>query len=169
MIMSVKQLIEEIKKNPGLAKQTMKAKVVKSGPLQVSVKAGKHKLILDEDKALGGTGEGPAPAQMLLAAIGGCMLNTMQAWSHLLNIKFRGAEINVKGSLDAQGFLGIDDKVPAGFQTIELELAIDSEEPPEKIKKLVEAVEKHCPVYNTVLKSAKLKVTLKSEAPKSEA
>jgi uncharacterized OsmC-like protein len=163
MIMSMKALIEEIKKNPSLAKQTMKVKLVKSGPLQVSVKAGKHKLILDEDKALGGTGEGPAPSQMLLAAIGGCMLNTMQAWSHLLNIKITGAEINVKGSLDAQGFLGIDEEIPSGFQNIEIEIAIDSDESPERIQELVEAVEKHCPVYNTVLNSPKMNVALKSE------
>ncbi|MDD1776991.1 MAG: OsmC family protein [Candidatus Helarchaeota archaeon] len=165
----MKALIDEMKKNPGLAKQTMKVKLIKSGPLKVDVKVGKHKLIFDEDKALGGTGEGPAPSSMLLAAIGGCMLNTMQAWSQLLKIKINGADISVKGTLDAQGFLGIDDKIPAGFQTIDIDIAIDSEEPPEKITKLVEAVEKHCPVYNTVLKSAKMKVALKSAAPKSEA
>jgi len=164
--MSMKALIEEMKKNPGLAKQTMKVKLVKSGPLQVTVKAGKHKLILDEDKALGGTAEGPAPSQMLLAAIGGCMLNTMQAWSQLLKIKFNGAEINVKGTLDARGLLGIDEndeKVPAGFQNIEIDITIDSEEAIEKIKELVEAVEMHCPVFNTVLNSPKMNVILKNE------
>lgn len=161
--MSMKALIEEMKKNPSLAKQSMKVKLVKSGPLKVDVKAGKHKLIFDEDKALGGTGEGPAPSQMLLGAIGGCMLNTMQTWSNLLKIKFNGAEITVKGTLDARGFLGIDEEIPAGFQNIEIEIAIDSEEEPEKIQELVEAVEKHCPVYNTVLNSPKMNVALKSE------
>lgn len=159
----MKALIEEMKKNPGLAKQTMKAKLTKSGPLKVDVKIGKHKLIFDEDKALGGTGEGPAPSQVLLAAIGGCMLNTMQAWSQILKIKFTGAEINVKGILDARGFLGIDEKIPAGFQNIDIDISIDSEEPPEKIQSLVEAVEKHCVVYNTVLHSPKLNVALKKE------
>jgi uncharacterized OsmC-like protein len=161
MNMSLKQLVEELKKNPGVAKQSMKIKIVKSGPYQVNVKAGKHKFILDEDKAIGGSAEGPSPAQMLLASIGGCMLNTLSAWSQLLDTPITAAEINVKGTLDVQGMLGLDANISPGFQEISIDINIDSDAPPEKKQKLIETVEKYCPVYNTLRNPAKIIVNLK--------
>ncbi len=159
----MKQFIEELKKNPGLAKQAMKVKLTKSGPLQVDVKVGKHKLIFDEDKAIGGGGEGPAPAQMLLASIGGCMINTLTAWSRLLGIKFDAATVTVKGTLDVRGMLGIDENIPSGFQEITVDVKIDSQESAANIKKLIDQTEKSCPVYNTVVAQTPLKVKIASK------
>ena len=48
MKMSLKLLIEELKKNPGVAEQKMKVKLVKAGTFKANVKVGKHKLIFDE-------------------------------------------------------------------------------------------------------------------------
>ncbi len=160
--MSLKQLIEELKKNPGIAEQKMKVKLAKSGRFKVDVKAGRHKVILDEDKAIGGTSEGPSPAQMLLASIGGCMLNTMQVWSKLLDIPVNSADINVKGTLNLNGMLGIDEKIFVGFQTIAIDVKFDSEASEDKLSELVKAVEKHCPVVNTVKSATKVKVKIKS-------
>lgn len=160
--MSYKQLIEELKKNPGVAEQKMKVKLKKEGAFKVNVKAGRHKLIFDEEKVIGGTNEGPAPAQMLLASIGGCMLSTMQVWSHLLDIKFTSAEISIKGTINLFGMLGIDDNISAGFQQITVDIKIESDESEERVQQLVEAVEKHCPVVNTVINATKVKTKIKS-------
>lgn len=160
--MSYKQLIEELKKNPGVAEQQLKVKLTKDGAFKANVKAGRHSLVLDEEKVIGGTNEGPAPAQMLLASIGGCMLSTMQVWSHLLDIKVNSAEVSIKGTLNLFGMLGIDDNISAGFQKITVDIKLDSEESEAKIKELIEAVEKHCPVVNTVIKATKVKTKIKS-------
>ncbi|MHA1265745.1 MAG: OsmC family protein [Candidatus Helarchaeota archaeon] len=159
--MNLKQLIEGLRNNPGLAEQKMKVKLAKAGPFKVNVKAGSHKLIFDEEKVIGGTNEGPAPALMLLAAMGGCVLNTMQVWSQLLNIPFNNAEVSVKGKLNLFGMTGIDDTIPAGFQNIVIDIKIESEQPEEQLKTLIEKVERHCPVVNTITNLTEVKVKIK--------
>lgn len=160
--MDFKKLIEALKQNPGTAEQKMRVRLTKEELFKTTVKAGKHKLIFDEEKAIGGTNEGPAPAQMLLAAIGGCMLSTMQVWSQLLDTKIDTAEVSVTGNLNLYGMTGIDEKVPAGFQKISVDVKLGSSEPEDKIKTLIEAVEKHCPVANTVMRSTKIITNIKS-------
>ncbi len=162
--MSLKQLIEELKKTPGVAEQKMKAKVVKSGPFKSEVKLGRHKLVLDEEKVIGGTNEGPAPSQVLLAALGGCLLSTMQAWSQILEIKINAVEVNITGTLNIFGMLGIDEDISPGYQEIVVDLTIDSPESPEKVKELVDIVEKHCPVNCTITNPTKVKLKIKSKA-----
>lgn len=161
--MSFEQLIEELKKNPGLAKQKMKVKLTKTGGFKTNVKAGRHKFVFDEDKAIGGTGEGPAPSQMLLASIGGCLLSTLHVWSRILKTPVKSVEVSVKGTLDAFKLLGIDETIPAGFQDVIVEFKIESDESEEKIKELINAVEKHCPVHNTVISASKVKTKIKSK------
>ncbi len=158
--MSFEQLIEEVKKNPGVAKQKMKVKLIKSGGFKAEVKAGRYKLVFDEDKAIGGTGEGPAPSQMLLASIGGCLLSTLNVWSRILKTPVKSAEVSVKGTIDGTKLLGIDENVPAGFQDLTVEFKIDSDESDEKIKELINAVEKHCPVHNTVVNASNVNIKI---------
>jgi len=155
------KLIEELKKNPGLSKQKMKVKLQKVSRFKINVRAGRHKFVLDEDKAIGGTGEGPSPAELLLTSIGGCLLSTMEVWSNILKIKINSTDISVKGTIDVMGMLGIDDKIPSSFQEIKVELKIISDEPDDKINNLIEMVEKHCPVYNTIVNPIKIKTILK--------
>lgn len=159
--MSFEQLVEELKKNPGLAKQRLKVKLTKTGGFKTNVKAGRHKFVLDEDKAIGGTGEGPAPAEMLLASIGGCLLSTLHIWSRILKIPVKSVAVTVKGTVDAFKLLGIDKTIPAGFQDLIVEFKIESDASEEKIKELINAVEGHCPVHNSVIGASQIKTEIK--------
>ncbi|MHA1229248.1 MAG: OsmC family protein [Candidatus Helarchaeota archaeon] len=71
------RMIEELKKNPDISKYKMKVKIQKISRFKINVRAGRYKFVLDEDKAIGGTGEDPSPAELLLISIGGCLLSTM--------------------------------------------------------------------------------------------
>ncbi len=53
------------------------------------------------------------------------------------------------------------DNVRPGFQGITVCLKIDSDEPKEKIRELIEFVEEHCPVRDTLLKGTKITLNLR--------
>lgn len=152
-----------MKKNPSIAKVTQKAKATKIGPLQSEVKIGKYKYILDEEKAIGGSGAGPNPSSALLGAIGGCMSATVELWSRILNIPYDSVEISVKGTLDMRGMLGIDENIKPEYQKIDVTFTIKSSADEDKVKELIDAVESHCPVYNTVKNPIEMSTALKYE------
>ncbi|MHA1277606.1 MAG: OsmC family protein [Candidatus Helarchaeota archaeon] len=148
--MSLKQLVEELKKQSNVIEK-LKVKLTYTGSFQLNVKAGRHKFILDEEKVIGGTNKGPAPAQLLLTAIGGCMLSTLHVWSDILNIKIDSADVTVKGNINVLAMLGIDEAASAGFQKLTVNLKLKSGASEEQIQQLIENVEQSCPVYNTIV------------------
>ncbi|MHA1651959.1 MAG: OsmC family protein [Candidatus Helarchaeota archaeon] len=161
--MSLKELIEELKKHPGVAKQKLKVKLAKVSSFKINVKAGKFKLVFDEEQIIGGSNEGPTPAHMLLASIGGCFLSTLQVWSQILDISINSAEVIVKGTIDALGMTGIDESAPIGFQNLTAEFKIESDEPAEKVKQLLDAAVKHCPVHHTIKSQTEINISLKEK------
>jgi len=146
----MKILKRELEKNPKLAKVSQKAKITKIGPFQSEVKIGKNKLVLDEDKAIGGSGAGPNPSSTLLGAIGGCMIASIEAWSQILEIPYDSIEIRIKGNLDLRGMLGIDENIRPEYQKIDMKVSVKSTADESKIKELIEKAEAHCPVSNSV-------------------
>jgi putative redox protein len=105
-------------------------------------------LTVDEPPALAGTDQGPNPVELLLAALGTCQEITYRFYAEKMGIPLNSVSVVVKGSLDLRGFFDVDDNVRPGYKRIESEVKLDSPAPPEEIAKLVEAVERHCPVLD---------------------
>ncbi|MHA1784092.1 MAG: OsmC family protein [Candidatus Helarchaeota archaeon] len=116
---------------------------------------GKHKLLLDEDVVIGGTNNGPNPASLLLASIGGCEVATCLFWSKQLDVKIDALEVSITGTFDVRGLLGIGE-VDSGYRKLKIAIKITSPDDKEKIEQLIKKVEKHCPVFNTILKTPEL-------------
>jgi len=116
---------------------------------KVDVKARHHELVVDEPKELGGTDQGANPIEHLLAALASCLLIAIKFHAQKRKIRIDEIEVETKGFLDLRGFMGIGDVKP-GLQKIEVNLRIKSPEPEEKIKELIEFVEAHCPVADTL-------------------
>ena len=161
--MSLKQLIEELKKQSSVS-ETLKAKLSYTGSFELNVKTGRHKFIMDEDKVIGGTGKGPAPAQLLLVSIGGCLLSTLHAWSEILDIKVTSADVTVKGAINVMAMLGIDENAPHEFQNLTVDLTIESDEPEDRIQQLIDNVEKSCPVYSTIVNPCEVTTNIKMKS-----
>lgn len=51
------------------------------GRYQQSIRAGAHTLIADEPRSMGGNDAGPAPYQLLLAALGACTSMTLRMYA----------------------------------------------------------------------------------------
>jgi putative redox protein len=108
---------------------------------------------IDEPPELGGQDSAANPVELVLAALGTCQEIMYSAYASVMDIKLDGVEVDVRGYLDTQGLLGMDESVPAGFKRIVFETRISSDASDEQLTQLINTVENHCPVLD-ILSSA---------------
>ena len=107
-------------------------------------------LVVDEPPVMGGTNQGPNPVELVLAALGTCQEIMYVAFAALMGIRLDGVEVSLKGRMDLKGMFAVDDTAPPGFERVEYETRLSSPEPPERVRALVETVERHCPVLDVL-------------------
>ncbi|WP_137120843.1 OsmC family protein [Segeticoccus rhizosphaerae] len=135
---------------PQLIHPEVLASHVSGTPTEVSVRAGRHAFTIDEPSTLGGTDLGANPVEHLLAALGSCQVITFQVWAAQLGITVDDVDVTLTGELDLRGFLGLDDEVRPGFSSVDVSVQLTGPESPERYQELIDAVEKHCPVLDSL-------------------
>jgi uncharacterized OsmC-like protein len=111
--------------------------------------SGPHTLRIDEPEVLGGKNTGPNPVELLLSALGGCMVVLVNAFAPAHGVEVTDVRVEVEGDLDPDGFMGKSD-ARAGFNEIRYKLIIDSPSSAEKVAALREHAVKSCPVKDTL-------------------
>jgi uncharacterized OsmC-like protein len=109
-------------------------------------------IVVDEPPELGGQDKGANPVELLLVALGSCQEIMYAAMAAMMGIKLDEVRVNLKGSLDLKGLFGMDPAIPPGYQKITFETFLSSSASAEELRKLVEAVESHCPVLDTLVR-----------------
>ncbi|MCM4167501.1 hypothetical protein KCTC52924_01000 [Arenibacter antarcticus] len=144
-------IIEESKKDVSKTKGVFRVTSELEEHVRVKNTARGFQFIADEPEALAGTNVGPNPIEYLLGSLGACQVITYQAVAALKGIQLNGVKVETKGNIDWRGFLGIDENVRPGYQKIEVETIIDSDENPERIQELIAAVEARCPILDNLV------------------
>lgn len=108
------------------------------------------KVLIDEPKELGGTDTAMNPIELLLNSLASCMTICAVAFSRQCGVKVTNCSVDIEGDLDPDGFLGLNPDVRMGYQEIRYKINIDSPSPQENIQKLIELIEKRCPVSDTL-------------------
>lgn len=123
-------------------------------------------IMIDEPPELGGQDKGANPAELVLVALGACQEIMYSALASMMGIKLDEVKVNLKGTLDLKGLFGMDPSIPPGYQKIAYETTLKSPAPKEELDKLVEAVERHCPILDTLVRPIEVtgKVTINSSA-----
>ena len=111
----------------------------------------------DEPLSFGGTDEGANPVEHLLNSLAACVTTSMVAHAAVRGIPIEEIESQVEGDIDIRGFLGLDPKVPKGYQNIRITYQIKAA--PEDLPKLKELAE-FSPVYNTITQSANVDIQI---------
>jgi uncharacterized OsmC-like protein len=114
----------------------------------VGIELGTRSLTADEPMILGGRGSSPTPAQYLLAALGSSAAMSFRYWSDRLGVRFDALRVELSGSIDLRGFIGLGNDVRPGFRHVRLTITVSGPEPPERYEELRRAVERHCPVLD---------------------
>lgn len=106
-----------------------------------------HKIVADEPNELLGSDGAPNPQELLMAAVNACMTVGYVAGAATRGITLNTLEIRTSGTLDLRGFLGLDDKVPAGYETLNYEVLIKGNGTPEQFEEIHQNVMKTSPNY----------------------
>jgi len=132
-----------------------------TNPTQVEVNAGSFKFIIDEPKQLGGTNEGPNPVEYVLAALSGCLNVVGHLVAQEMGIKINNLDIAISGELDPGRFTGQSYEKRAGFESINVELNLDSDANEETTAKWIKAVEDRCPVSDNLSHETLINIVVK--------
>lgn len=135
---------------PQIIRPEVRATLVPGTATEVRVRAGAHELTIDEPAALGGTDLGANPVEHLLAALGSCQVITFKVWAAKLGIALDGVDVAVTGTIDLAGFFGLSERTRPGYQAIEVTVTLTGPESPERYTELSDAVERHCPVLDSL-------------------
>jgi putative redox protein len=107
------------------------------GKFRQAVRVGSHLVTSDEPPSNGGDDAGPAPHELLLAALGSCTSMTVKMYADRKGWPLRSVEVRVSAARASDGF------------DIRRELRFDGELDAEQRERLLEIANK-CPVHKTL-------------------
>jgi uncharacterized OsmC-like protein len=154
-------LKEKYKENPGSAIITLRAKGKAGEGVTCMLETGKVLAEAGLHPATGGDGLSLCSGDMLLEALVACAGVTLKAVATAMDILIKDADITAEGDVDFRGTLGVSKEVPVGFKNIRLNFRIETDEPKEKIDKLIQLTERYCVVYQTLSNPPEIKVSCK--------
>ena len=114
--------------------------------------------------ATGGDGMLACSGDMLLQALVACAGVTLRAVATSLEIPVRGGRLRAEGDLDFRGTLGVAKDAPVGFSAIRLAIDVDAEADAEQLATLRRLTERYCVVYQTLVGSPAIEMTLAPSA-----
>lgn len=165
--------VKAIQENPSIARFEFRAKNkwIKGGHNRSTIQgfygggqedtSRKKPFVYDnsEPPILLGNNEGANPVEYILHGLAGCMTTTMVLHAAANGIELKSVESTLEGDLDAQGFLGLNDKVRNGYQQIRVKFSIEGDITEEQRKKLEDFVTKS-PVFDIVTNQVPVKVSI---------
>lgn len=114
------------------------------------VQLGNYIIISDSAPGLAGHSLGPTAPELLLGALGSCLVHTYLLQAALLEIPLDSVEVEINGALDMTGAVGLPHKGPLQLESIRYKPTILSPASAETIQTLHAAVEQACAVLNTL-------------------
>ena len=115
-----------------------------------------HHLPGDEPAALLGQGKHVGPSGHLLHSMCHCLTVTTAYHGAARGVQIDGLRVEAEGSLDLQGFLGLNGKIRPGFKQIHLKTFIDSPNSPAEVIELFRYTQSRSPICATVRRDVNL-------------
>lgn len=94
------------------------------------------------------------PAELLLAALSGCIIKGIERVTPILNFKLRGVEVRVTG---------VRQDTPPKMESINYEIIVDSDESERRLALLHDNVKKFGTVFNTLAPGTQLSGVLRRQ------
>jgi uncharacterized OsmC-like protein len=114
----------------------------------------------DEPPILLGEDRGANPVEYLLTALAACVTTALVYHAAAKGIQIEEVESRLEGDIDLQGFLGMDDSVPRGYEHIRMKFKIKADVPDEQLEELCRLGPTYSPVFDTVTRAVPVTVEL---------
>ncbi len=166
----IKHLDTAVRDNPDLGKVTFKVHstwergtkaVVTVGPVHalgqnLFPRTRRFVVMTDDPIPFGGVDAAPAPPEMLLAALAGCVTSGIATNAALFDIPLDAMSIEMEADMNARGMLGHDKTVRNGITDIRYTVTIQSSAPEEKVRRCKETIDRKSPVRDTLANPVKI-------------
>ncbi len=113
----------------------------------------------DEPPVLLGQDRGPNPVEYLLKALTACVTTGIVYHAAARGIVIEELESTVSGNIDLQGFLGVNDDVRRGYESIKMQFRIKADVSDEELEELCQLGRTYSPVYDSVTNGVPVSVT----------
>jgi uncharacterized OsmC-like protein len=102
--------------------------------------------------AVGGTGDVPCSAEILLGSLIACQEVTLRMVAAAMGIEIESIEMEASGTMDFRGTLGMDRAVRVGLSGIECRthVVVKDDGRPDRAQRLLENAERYCVVLDTL-------------------
>lgn len=158
------QTLDAIKVDPSLARFEFRARNnwINGGENRSSIKDfyGLHRedgsrrepfvFTNDEPPVLLGENKGANPVEVLLHALAGCVTTTTVLHAAARGIRITELSTELRGEMDLQGMLALDDAVSPGYEEIRIRMHIKADCSEEELDELLDIARGHSPVCTTV-------------------
>jgi len=128
--------------------------------LTMRCKSREFDFYLDEPKELGGNNVGMNPVEALLNSIGACKAIVARCFAKAHGLDIKGIKIELEGTLNPDGFMGLDKNAKIGFSKVNSKYYFETEEDDEKLEEFVKFIEKTCPVMDTIMNAPEFTSTI---------
>lgn len=156
---------EKGRNNPG-ARGTNKVRTEMEGQYRSLSYVGKHApVVVDEPLHLFGQDTAPAPGEIVLSGLGGCLAVGITAVATWKQVKLSKIEIHMEGDIGnpaAWGAGGALEKKPLemGFQAIRVKVVIEGDATREQLDEIVQHANYYSPVANTMRNPIPFEISL---------
>ena len=140
--------------------KSVKVLVTQGAGFRTECEAGKHRVVIDQPAASGGTDTGPTPLDYQLVALGGCIAAVARIIAMQRRINLRGVRVEVEGTINTDRVLGKSSPDRAGFSSIRASVTLDCELPEPEKAKLLKEIEERCPISDNLSNPTPVKITL---------
>jgi uncharacterized OsmC-like protein len=152
------------KADPG-RRGTNKVRTVMEGKYRSLSYVGEHQpVVVDEPLHLFGDNTAPAPGEIVLSALGGCLAVGITAVATWKQVKLSRLEIFLEGDIGnpaAWGAGGAEMPPPQmGFQAIRVKVAIEGEATHEQLDEIVQHANVYSPVANSMRNPIAMSIAL---------
>ena len=151
---AVQAIVDGYRADPGSGRRGFSATVRWLGGYRTETDlAGSVVVRGDEPTELAGTGTGPSPEDMLLTAVGQCLVVGLAGSAAARGIEIATLEVEVGGVVNLTAAYGVEPGSP-GFQAIEIAVRLESVAPRDELEELLARALELAPIPNTVQRPA---------------
>jgi uncharacterized OsmC-like protein len=115
---------------------------------------------VDHPECFASEDHGPAPVELVLVGLAGCLTAGVAAVAQRRNIQLRSVTTTLEGDMDLLGVLGADPEVRNGFSAVRVHFDIDADASPADIEAIVAQSQKRSAVYDIVTNPTAVTVTV---------
>jgi len=136
----------------------LRADIVPDSTAGVTFRSGAH-------PAVGGDGDVPCSADLLLASLAACQEITLRMVAANMGIVLEDLEVTVEGDWDPRGTLAMGREFPVGLTAIRAHtrVVVAEDERGERAERLLRSAERYCVVLDTLRRGVPVEATLELE------